>query len=193
LLSAAVKRRLQQFGKSFFEERSMAAAALKVGGPAPAFSLESSAGGKISLKDLKGRWVVLYFYPKDDTPGCTKEACDFRDASRQVSSKSAVVLGVSPDSVASHQKFAVKHSLPFPLLADPDHAVAEKFGVWVEKSMYGRKYMGIERSTFVIDPAGKIAALWRKVRVPGHIDEVLESLGGATSPAPRKKPAATQK
>jgi peroxiredoxin Q/BCP len=164
----------------------MAAAALKVGSTAPAFSLESSQGGRVSLKDLKGEWVVLYFYPKDDTPGCTKEACDFRDASPQVASKAAVVLGVSPDSVASHQKFAGKFSLPFALLADPDHAVAEKYGVWAEKSMYGRKYMGIERSTFVIDPAGKIAAMWRKVRVPGHIDEVLQSLGGGDQPEKTK-------
>jgi thioredoxin-dependent peroxiredoxin len=179
----------------------MAAAALKVGSLAPAFSLESSRGGQVSLKALKGKWVVLYFYPKDDTPGCTKEACDFRDAVPQVASKSAVVLGVSPDSVASHQKFTSKYSLPFPLLADPDHALAEKYGVWVEKSMYGRKYMGIERSTFVIDPAGKIAALWRKVKVPGHIDEVLESLGGdaevplksATKAAAEKKMPARKK
>jgi thioredoxin-dependent peroxiredoxin len=183
---------LQQFGKRFLEEHSMAAAALKVGSPAPTFSLESSEGDKVGLKDLNGRWVVLYFYPKDDTPGCTKEACDFRDAAPQLS-KSAIVLGVSPDSVASHQKFAGKYSLPFPLLADPEHAVAEKYGVWVEKSMYGRKYMGIERSTFVIDPAGKIVAIWRKVRVPGHIDEVLESLGGATAPAPKQKRGAKQK
>jgi peroxiredoxin Q/BCP len=165
----------------------MAAAALKVGSTAPAFSLESSHGKRVSLKDLKGSWIVLYFYPKDDTPGCTKEACDFRDASPQVAKSSAVVLGVSPDSVASHQKFAGKFSLPFPLLADPDHTVAEKYGVWVEKSMYGRKYMGIERSTFVIDPAGKIAAMWRKVRVPGHIEEVLQSLGGPSDAKPGRK------
>lgn len=157
----------------------MANGELKVGGAAPAFSLESSEGGKLSLKDLKGKWVVLYFYPKDDTSGCTKQACGFRDAAPQLESKSAVVLGVSPDSIPSHHKFIAKHSLTFPLLADPDHATAEQYGVWVEKSMYGRKYMGIERSTFLIDPAGKIAAIWRKVKVPGHIDAVIDSLTAA--------------
>jgi thioredoxin-dependent peroxiredoxin len=147
--------------------------ALAVGKKAPEFTLAGSNGEDVSLKDFKGKTVVLYFYPKDDTPGCTKEACDFRDALKKFTSKKAVVLGVSPDSLKSHDKFIDKFELPFTLLSDPDHAVAEKYGVWVEKSMYGRKYMGIERSTFVIDPEGKLKAEFRKVKVDGHVDEVL--------------------
>jgi thioredoxin-dependent peroxiredoxin len=149
---------------------------LNVGDKAPEFSLESGDGRTVKLKDFKGKPVVLYFYPKDDTSGCTKEACDFRDTLPVISKKGAVVLGVSPDSTASHAKFAKKYDLTFPLLADPDHAVAEKYGVWVEKSMYGRKYMGIERTTFLIDAKGKIADIWSKVKVPGHVDAVLEAI-----------------
>ena len=147
-----------------------------VGKKAPEFALPGSHGEDVALKGLKGKTVVLYFYPKDDTPGCTKEACDFRDSVKKFTNKQAVVLGVSPDSLKAHDKFAGKFELPFPLLSDADHAVAEKYGVWVEKSMYGRKYMGIERTTFVIDPEGKLKAEFRKVKVDGHVDEVLAAV-----------------
>ncbi len=146
------------------------------GAAAPSFTLESSAGNKISLKDLKGKKVVLYFYPKDDTPGCTKEACSFRDGIGELKKLGAVVLGVSPDDVESHEKFIKKYNLPFDLLADTDHAVAEKYGVWKEKSMYGRKYMGIERTTFIIDADGKIAKIFPKVKVDAHSEEVAAAL-----------------
>jgi len=149
---------------------------LKPGDKAPAFTLHADGGDKVSLKELKGRKVVLYFYPKDDTSGCTTEACEFRDNWRAVKDAGAVVLGVSPDSVASHDKFKAKYRLPFPLLADPDHAVAASFGAWGEKSMYGRKYQGVLRSTFIIDETGHIAALFPKVRPKGHAAEVLEAL-----------------
>jgi len=149
---------------------------LKVGDKAPEFSLQSGTGETVKLKDFKGQPVVLYFYPKDNTSGCTKQACDFRDTQTAITKAKAVLLGVSPDSVASHQKFAAKLELPFTLLSDPDHAVAEAYGVWVEKSMYGRKYMGIERTTFLIDAQGKIAEIWSKVKVPGHVNAVVESL-----------------
>jgi len=150
--------------------------AVQVGKKAPEFTLPGSNGEDVSLKSLKGKTVVLYFYPKDDTPGCTREACDFRDASRKFGNAKAVVLGVSPDALKSHGKFIAKFDLPFTLLSDSDHAVAEAYGVWVEKSMYGRKYMGIERSTFVIDPKGLLKAEFRKVKVDGHVDEVLASV-----------------
>jgi peroxiredoxin Q/BCP len=151
---------------------------LKVGTIAPGFNLPSDGGGKISLNSLKGKKVVLYFYPKDDTSGCTVEACEFRDSWGAVERAGAVVLGVSPDGVASHLKFKNKHSLPFPLLADEDHAVAEAYGAWGEKSMYGRKYHGILRTTFVIDEAGRIARIFEKVKPKGHAAEVLEALKG---------------
>jgi peroxiredoxin Q/BCP len=144
--------------------------------PAPAFSLPSTAGKNIALKDLKGKKIVLYFYPKDDTPGCTKEACNFRDGIADLEKAGAVVLGVSPDDVASHEKFQKKFSLPFALLADTDHAVADAYGVWKEKSMYGKKYMGIERTTFIIDGKGKIAKIFPKVKVEEHHAEVLAAL-----------------
>ncbi len=150
--------------------------AVAVGKKAPAFTLPATNGEDVSLKDFAGKTVVLYFYPKDDTPGCTKESCDFRDAHRKFTNKKAVVLGVSPDSIKSHDKFIAKFDLPFVLLADTDHAVAEKYGVWAEKSMYGKKYMGIERSTFVIGPDGAVKAIFRKVKVDGHVDEVLEAV-----------------
>ena len=150
--------------------------AVQVGKKAPEFKLPGSNGEDVSLAGLKGKTVVLYFYPKDDTPGCTREACDFRDAARKYATAKAVVLGVSPDSLKSHDKFITKFDLPFTLLSDADHAVAEKYGVWVEKSMYGRNYMGIERSTFVIDPTGKVKAVFRKVKVDGHVDEVLAAV-----------------
>jgi len=149
---------------------------LKENQMAPAFSLDSNDGSKISLKDFKGKKVVLYFYPKDDTPGCTKEACNFRDGIADLKAAGAVVLGVSPDDAQSHEKFRKKFHLPFELLADTDHAAAEKYGVWKEKSMYGRKYMGIQRTTFIIDSTGKIARIFHKVKVDGHHEEVLAVL-----------------
>jgi len=149
---------------------------LKTGDKAPLFSLVDDSGKKVSLKDFKGKTVVLYFYPKDLTPGCTVEACDFRDAQAQMKKKKAVVLGVSRDTVSLHGKFRDKHDLNFPLLADEDGKVCEAYGVWQEKSMYGKKYMGIARTTFVIGPTGKIEKVFEKVKVKGHIDEVLESL-----------------
>jgi peroxiredoxin Q/BCP len=149
---------------------------LKEGDVAPAFTLESDEGEKVSLKDFKGQKVVLYFYPKDMTPGCTQEACDFRDSFARIKKSDAIVLGVSKDSVASHQKFKAKHDLPFTLLSDPDGKVCELYGVWQEKSLYGRKFMGIVRSTFVIDEKGKISRVFPKVKVKGHVDEILASL-----------------
>lgn len=149
---------------------------LKPGAKAPSFDLMSDEGKKVSLKDFAGKKVVLYFYPKDDTPGCTKEACSFSENYKRLQKAGAVVLGVSADSVASHQKFKNKFKLGFPLLSDPDKDVIEKYGVWKEKSMYGKKYMGIERTTFIIDEQGKIAHIFPKVKVDGHTDEVLEKL-----------------
>ncbi len=147
---------------------------LKVGDKAPDFTLPSDGGGEISLKALKGKTVVLYFYPKDDTSGCTAEACAFRDALPDFSKVEAAVIGISRDSVASHDKFKTKYGLPFPLASDEDGKVCEAYGTWVEKSMYGRKYMGIERATFLIDGKGVIRGIWRKVKVPGHAAEVLK-------------------
>jgi thioredoxin-dependent peroxiredoxin len=148
-----------------------------VGDPAPDFSLPAVPGGPIKLKQFRGKQnVVLYFYPKDNTPGCTQEACDFRDQAPRLKKADAVVLGISPDSTASHEKFAAKFGLPFYLLSDPEHEVAEKYGVWVEKNMYGRKSMGIQRATFLIDKRGKIAAVWPKVKVAGHVEEVVAKL-----------------
>lgn len=146
------------------------------GGAAPEFTLQASNNETISLKDYRGKNVVLYFYPKDMTPGCTTEACDFRDYHGDFAKLNTVVLGISPDDVKSHDKFTAKHELPFPLLADPDHQVAEAYGVWVLKKMYGREYMGIERSTFLIDAQGNIAHVWPKVKVKGHVQEVLETI-----------------
>jgi peroxiredoxin Q/BCP len=153
---------------------------LKAGDKAPGFALDADGGGKVSLRELQGKKVVLYFYPKDDTSGCTTEACEFRDHWKSVQGAGAVVLGVSPDSTASHDKFKAKYRLPFPLLADPDHAVAEAYGAWGEKSMYGRKYHGIVRSTFIIDEAGRIAAVFPKVKPKGHASQVLAALSGAS-------------
>jgi peroxiredoxin Q/BCP len=149
---------------------------LKEGDQAPAFTMEDQDGKPVKLSDFKGQRVVLYFYPKDNTPGCTTEACAFRDDYAKLKKK-AVVLGVSPDSAASHQKFIAKHALPFPLLVDDGHAVAEKYGAWGEKSLYGRKFMGIIRSTFLIGKNGKLEKVWPKVKVAGHNEEVLEALG----------------
>ncbi len=147
------------------------------GKSAPAFTLDTDRGERLSLKDLKGTPVVLYFYPKDDTSGCTTEACSFRDAFPRFRKSKAVILGVSPDSVESHQKFKAKYDLPFTLLADPEHTVAEKYGVWQEKSMYGRKYMGIVRTTFLINAAGRIARVFEKVKPEGHAAEVEAAVG----------------
>ncbi len=146
------------------------------GKPAPDFSLTSDTGGTISLASLRGKPVVLYFYPKDDTPGCTVQACSIRDSWGEFERRGAVVLGVSPDGVASHVKFRRKYGLPFPLLADTGHEVAEAYGVWVEKSMLGKTYMGIERSTFVIAPDGTVAKVMRKVKPDEHTDDVLAAL-----------------
>ena len=149
--------------------------AAEEGKAAPAFSLDASTGKKIALKDFKGKKaVVLYFYPKDDTPGCTTEACDFRDSSARIKRLGAVILGVSPDGVAKHEKFIGKHDLNFPLLADEDNKACQAYGVWKEKSMYGRKYMGVERTTFVIDKKGTIQKIFLKVEVPQHPEAVLD-------------------
>lgn len=147
--------------------------ALNVGDTAPGFSLPTDGGGTLSLDDLRGKKVILYFYPKDDTPGCTKEACAFRDSMPDFDGADAVVVGVSRDSAAKHDKFKAKHGLPFPLISDEDGTLCEAYGVWVEKSMYGKKYMGIERATYLIDEAGKVSEIWRKVKVPGHAEAVL--------------------
>lgn len=151
---------------------------VEAGSPAPDFTLPSDDAGEVSLSDYRGRKVVLYFYPKDDTSGCTTQACDLRDNLPQLSGLDAVVLGVSPDGVESHARFREKHDLNFPLLADEDHQVSEAYGVWKEKSMYGRTYMGIERSTFLIDEEGVVQEAWRKVRPKGHAEKVLEALEG---------------
>ncbi len=148
----------------------------EVGKKAPDFSLLDQDGKKVSLKDLLGKKVILYFYPKDDTSGCTKEACSFRDEFPKFKKTDAVILGVSPDSIKSHKKFADKYDLPFSLLADEEKKVLEKYGVWKEKSMYGRKYMGVERTTFIIDVEGKIKKIFNKVKVDGHNKEVMEAL-----------------
>jgi len=149
---------------------------LAIGSPAPAFDAEDQHGTRHRLEDYRGKTVVLYFYPKDDTPGCTKEACSFRDLSKDYAAKQVVVFGVSPDNAASHQKFAQKFELDFSLLADVDKKIAEAYEVWVEKSMYGKKYMGVERSTFVIGPDGNLVQELRKVKPETHPTELLESL-----------------
>jgi thioredoxin-dependent peroxiredoxin len=149
---------------------------VKEGGKAPAFSMPTDGDGKIALKDLKGRPVILYFYPKDSTPGCTTEACDFRDLTPDFSKIDAEIVGVSKDSVKRHDNFKAKHDLPFSLASDEDGDVCERYGVWVEKNMYGRKFMGIERATFLIDAKGVVRKIWRKVKVKGHADDVLEAV-----------------
>jgi len=154
----------------------MMAKDLGVGDKAPDLSLPDQSGERVSLKDFKGKQVVLYFYPKDDTPGCTKEACGFRDSEAALKKAGAVVLGVSMDGQTSHQKFITKFKLPFTLLSDEDAAVSKAYGVYKLKNMYGRTHWGLERSTFVIDPAGKLKAIFRKVKVDGHTEEVLHAL-----------------
>lgn len=149
----------------------------EVGKSAPAFTLPAIPDGKVRLSQYKGDAnVVLYFYPRDNTPGCTTEACDFRDSMTRLKSADTVVLGVSTDSIASHEKFAAKFELPFPLLSDEDQKVCEKYGVWVEKNMYGKKSMGVQRATFLIGKDGKIKQVWPKVKVKGHVDSVLEAI-----------------
>lgn len=145
---------------------------VEVGSPAPDFTLPTADGGMVSLLGLRGKKVILYFYPKDDTPGCTKQACGFRDLYPDFTGSEAVVIGVSRDSVASHDKFKAKYDLPFLLASDPG-SVSEAYGVWTEKNMYGKKSMGIERSTFLIDGAGVVRKVWRKVKVDGHVEAVL--------------------
>ena len=152
---------------------------IQEGRKAPAFSLPSSTGGKLALKDLGGKYVVLYFYPKDNTPGCTTEANDFNKALRKLKARDAVVLGVSKDSIESHCKFADKYDLDFPLLSDPDGKMLEKYGAWGEKNMYGKKSMGIIRSTVLIGPDGKVIKHFPKVSVKGHVDAVLAALDEA--------------
>ncbi len=146
---------------------------IEIGDTAPDFILPSDSGGKVALSKLRGQKVVLYFYPKDDTSGCTAEACGFRDSFPKFGKVEATVIGISKDSVASHDKFKKKYELPFILASDEKGEVCEAYGVWVQKSMYGRKYMGIERATFLIDEKGAVRGVWRKVKVPGHVDAVL--------------------
>jgi thioredoxin-dependent peroxiredoxin len=150
---------------------------IEEGRPAPDFELAGDDGGRIRLSELRGRPVVLYFYPKDDTPGCTAQACELRDEYSEFRERGAVVLGVSPDDEASHAKFRSKYSLPFTLLADPAHVVAAQYGVWAEREYAGKKYMGINRSTFVIDPEGRVAKALYGVKPQGHADKVLAALG----------------
>jgi thioredoxin-dependent peroxiredoxin len=151
---------------------------LSEGKKAPPFSLPSTSGGKLSLKDYAGKTVVLYFYPKDSTPGCTQESCDFRDNMARLQAAGAVVLGVSADSIASHVKFRDKHSLPFDLLSDESRSMLEAYGVWKEKTLYGKKFMGIERTTMILDGNGVVVRIFPKVKVSGHVDQVLAALNG---------------
>ena len=148
----------------------------EIGKKAPSFTLPRDGGGTVSLADYAGKAVVLYFYPRDDTPGCTKESIGFTESAGQFDAAGAVVIGVSKDSVKSHDKFVAKHSLGIVLASDENNTLCEDMGVWVEKNMYGKKYMGIERATFLIDAAGVIQQIWRKVKVPGHVDAVLDAV-----------------
>jgi len=151
---------------------------VKEGKPAPDFELTSDEGTSVRLSELRGQPVVVYFYPKDDTPGCTTQACSIRDNYDAFGERGAVVLGISPDDESSHVKFKQKYGLPFTLLADPDHKVADQYGVWGERSLYGKKYMGIERSTFVIDAEGNVAKVMRRVKPDTHTQQVLDALAG---------------
>jgi peroxiredoxin Q/BCP len=151
---------------------------IEPGTEAPDFTLTTHDGDPLTLSSLRGRLVVLYFYPRDDTPGCTKEACGFRDIEKQLTQAGAIVLGVSPDSPESHARFREKYSLPFTLLADPDHAVAERYGAWREKNMYGKKSLGIARSTFLIDPTGRVAKVFKAVKTAVHAEQVLTAIEG---------------
>jgi thioredoxin-dependent peroxiredoxin len=149
---------------------------IEEGSKAPTFTLKSDEGKKVKLSDFLGSPVVLYFYPKDDTPGCTKEACAFRDRKAELKQLGAVLMGISPDTAESHTKFREKYQLNFTLLADEDHGIAEKYGAWREKNMYGKKSMGVQRSTYLIDEAGKVAKVWKRVKVEGHDTQVLAAL-----------------
>lgn len=149
---------------------------LSEGDIAPDFTMPTDGGGSLTLSELRGKPVVLYFYPKDDTSGCTKEACGFQESLPDFSGVDAAIIGVSKDSVAKHDKFKAKYDLTFPLVSDEDGSVCEAYGTWVEKSMYGRKYMGIERATYLIDAEGKLARIWRKVKVTGHVNQVLKAV-----------------
>ena len=156
---------------------------LNEGDKAPDFSLPSDGGGTVSLKDFKGRKVLVYFYPKDDTSGCTAESCSFSENIKSFEKLNCAIIGISKDSVKSHDKFKAKYDLQFPLGSDENNDTCERYGVWAEKSMYGRKYMGIERTTFLIDETGKIEKIWHKVKVNGHTDEVMEALNGKAKAA----------
>ncbi|MFB6367436.1 thioredoxin-dependent thiol peroxidase [Paenibacillus elgii] len=149
---------------------------LQPGQPVPDFTLTAGSGESVTLSQFRGKYVVLYFYPKDMTPTCTEESCQFRDYNGQFKALNSEVIGISPDDLKSHGKFADKYELPFPLLSDPDHEVCELFGVWQLKKMYGREYMGVVRSTFVFDPQGKLVHEWRGVRIKGHVEQVLEAV-----------------
>lgn len=165
----------------------------KPGQPAPAFSLPSTAGRDVSLRELRGRRVVLYFYPRDDTPGCTREACGFRDAITRVRAAGAIVLGVSKDGLAAHARFREKYDLPFDLLVDADNAVAKAYGAYGPKKMYGKDVLGTIRSTFLVDEKGDIERAWSPVRVDGHVDQVLEALsGGSTADARARRTTTTR-
>lgn len=150
----------------------------EIGQPAPDFSLPTAGGGTVSLSSLKGKKVIVYFYPKADTPGCTKESCGFNDSLPDFGEVGAEIIGISKDPVAKLDKFAGKYGLSFTLASDADSDTVERYGAWVEKNMYGRKYMGIDRSTFLVNEDGKLAAIWRKVKVPGHVEAVLEAAKG---------------
>ncbi|MCP1309683.1 thioredoxin-dependent thiol peroxidase [Paenibacillus tyrfis] len=152
---------------------------LQPGQPVPDFTLTAGSGESVTLSQFRGKYVVLYFYPKDMTPTCTEESCQFRDYNGQFQALNTEVIGISPDDLKSHGKFAAKYELPFLLLSDPDHEVCELFGVWQLKKMYGREYMGVVRSTFVIDPQGKLVREWRGVRIKGHVEQVLEAVKAA--------------
>ena len=168
------------------KKSTIASGSIKEGDQLPRFSLPADDGSVVTNESLKGRKTVLYFYPKDDTSGCTKEACDFRDAFPRFGQTNARIIGVSPDSVESHRKFKTKYELPFQLLADEQRQLANAFGVWKEKSMYGRKFMGIERTTVIVDVDGRVARIFPKVSVPGHVGQVEEALRELASPAPTR-------
>jgi thioredoxin-dependent peroxiredoxin len=159
----------------------MSETAAEIGAPAPDFTLPADGGRTVALRDLRGKTVVLYLYPKDDTSGCTKEAIGFSDKAAEFEAAGAVVLGLSKDPVQSHDRFRAKHGLNLTLLSDETGATVEAYGAWVEKSMYGRKYMGVDRSTFLIDGEGVLRRAWRKVKVPGHVEEVLAAVGSLGS------------
>ena len=156
---------------------------LKIGDTAPDFTLPADGDTTISLRDYKGQKLVLYFYPKDDTPGCTKESCGFNEILQELKSLNTAVIGVSKCSVAKHDKFKAKYGLNFPLISDEESDMCERYGTWVEKSMYGKKYMGIQRATFLIDETGKITAIWPKVKVTGHVEDVRNTIKGLAQAA----------